>query len=491
MATVPDVDWLWSFHGLPPEHWLAHRGITHSLSFAAVLAGLLIACAFRGPSWHGTRFRHWLGITLAGASHRILDALSTYGAGVGFFIPFSLKRFFFAWRPFSNMPPTWATNKLLRVSALFGRELLGIWLPSLFLIYLRRRDRCKHTAQSGLRVLSLMMLFIAPVAIVAFSARAARELEVLPKRFVLQPGEQIHYTILDRADDGKLKFADGQFTVADPEIVRLINPVGVFEAIKAGRTELIVRTPDLERRIPIEVTGPAQQPIRAVPFSAVPQITAKEFLFVGHANLDGFDHTAVAKPGIDRLVQEAKRHGVPVVYWISREYPNWYTTDRRPDYAIISEGQEHDIRVVAQRVTFTGGSFMFCLLRNVQMTLHGMLKENKARRIRFVFPAQAIWVEDIWGRGDKRPYPAPMVLLTTLFAGRSSDVNAYNDVVVPFLDRMINQFPVAGYPPNPPAPPLRDLLKDWSIEVRFGERFTRFYQHGTSNRTLLIEFQDV
>lgn len=85
---------------------------------------------------------------------------------------------------------------------------------------------------------------------------------------------------------------------------------------------------------------------------------------------------------------------------------------------------------------------MFCTLRNVQMTLHGMLKQNDARRIDFVFPAQAIWAADIWGPGDKRPYPAPMVLLTTLFARRANDAQSYDEVVVPFLDRVITQVPV-------------------------------------------------
>ena len=50
-------------------------------------------------------------------------------------------------------------------------------------------------------------------------------------------------------------------------------------------------------------------------------------------------HTAIAKPGIDRLVQEARKKGWTVVYWVSKEYPDWYTADRHPDYAIISEGQ--------------------------------------------------------------------------------------------------------------------------------------------------------
>ena len=321
--------------------------------------------------------------------------------------------------------------------------------------------------------------------------RRATELDVLPKHYLLQPGEQIHYTIVERLENGKTRQPDGTFTTEDASIVRLIRPAGVLEAVRPGQTELVARTPTSERRVTIEVAGSAQPPMTAVPYRSIPRITAQEFLFVGHANLDGFDHTAVAKPGIDRLVQDAKNSGRPVVYWVSQQYPDWYTADRHPDYAIVSEGQEHEMRVDAERVTFAGGSFMFCLLRNVQMTLHGMLRQAGARRIHFAFPAQAIWVEDIWGSGGKRPYPAPMVLLTTLFARRSDDEHAYSEVVVPFLDRVISQFPVAGYPSDPPAPALSDLLKDWSVVVRFGERFERAYRRGDSSNTWFLEFQGV
>jgi hypothetical protein len=55
----------------------------------------------------------------------------------------------------------------------------------------------------------------------------------------------------------------------------------------------------------------------------------------------------------------------------------------------------------------------------------------------------------------------------------------------------MTEFPVAGYPPNPPVPPLSDLLKDWSIVVRFGDRFERVYRRANSNKTLLVEFQGV
>jgi hypothetical protein len=319
------------------------------------------------------------------------------------------------------------------------------------------------------------------------AGRPAPRLEVFPKHFLLHPGEQIHYTVCESTESHRPRCPDAEFTTKDPGIVRAVKPTGLFEALRPGRTELIVRTPGTERRVTVQVAGGAEVPMRAVPHSTVREIVAKELLFVGHANLDGFDHTAVAKPGIDRLVQEARKNGWTVVYWVSQEYPDWYTADRHPDYAIISEGQEHQIRIEADRVVFTGGSFMFCLLRNAQMTLHGMITHNVAPRIHFVFPAQAIWR----GPVDGRPYPAAMVLLTTWFARCASDAQAYDEVAVPFLDRMITQFPVAGYPADPPAPPLRDLVKGWNIVVRWGGRFERFYRRADSDKTLVVEFQDV
>jgi hypothetical protein len=316
----------------------------------------------------------------------------------------------------------------------------------------------------------------------------AAELELFPKHFLLHPGEQIHYQVRVRQGERSTDVPTYTFSIKDSQIVRRVpHQKGelFIEAVRSGRTEVVVRTPTSQTPFYLEVAGPARPPVNAIPDSAVTQLKAKEFLFVGHANLDGFDHTAVAKPGIDRLVQEAKRNHVPLVYFVSAEYPDWYTTDRRPDYAIISEGQEHEIFFDAQRVTFAGGDFTFCTLRNVQMTLHAMVKHGR-EQIHFVFPAQAIWTQD-----EKRPYPAPMLLLSTLFARRSNDVQAYDEVVVPFLDRVISQFPVGNYPTNPPRPRLSELLKDWTIAVRFAGRFERVYRHGDPNKTLLFEFNGV
>jgi hypothetical protein len=318
------------------------------------------------------------------------------------------------------------------------------------------------------------------------------ELELFPQHFLLHPGEQTHYQVQVRERDRSQSVPHYEFAIEAPGMVRLIEPNGelFIEAVRSGRTHIVVRTPSAERRFTIDVAGPAQPPIMAVPYSTVKEIKAKEFLFIGHANRDGFDHTAVAKPGIDRLIEQAKKDGRPVVYWVSKEYPDWYTADRQPDYAFITEGQEHQIHVEAQRVTFAGGDFMFCLLRNAQMTLHGMVTHD-AQRVEFVFPAQAIWAADIWGPDDKRPYPGPMVLLKTFFTRRPSDAQGYDEVVVPFLDRLTMGLPVGGYPPSFPAPHMSDLLKDWSIVVRFGDRFERVYRHADSKKTLLVEFQGV
>lgn len=42
------------------------------------------------------------------------------------------------------------------------------------------------------------------------------------------------------------------------------------------------------------------------------------------------------------------------------------------------------------------------------------------------------------------------------------------------------------------SPPLMsDLLKYWTVVVRFGDRFERAYPRGDSNTTLLVEFESV
>ena len=98
-----------------------HRGLTHSLLFAGTLAAVLVALMSRDtgtlPKW-----RLWLCLFLAIASHGALDSLTTYGAGIKFFAPFSDQRFKAPWQPIDAVLP----------------EVIGIWLPTAAIILYRR-----------------------------------------------------------------------------------------------------------------------------------------------------------------------------------------------------------------------------------------------------------------------------------------------------------------------------------------------------------------
>ena len=309
-------------------------------------------------------------------------------------------------------------------------------------------------------------------------------IEVRPPHFDLRPGETIRYLPMERVASGELTFVyDYEFETGDPSVLELRDQRGLFRALAPGRTELIVKSPRFQHRYNIQVEGQELPVLQAVPHAEVDTIVGEEVLFVGHANLDGFDHTAVAKPGIDRLVREFKTNGRPVVYWVSEEFPNWYTEDRQPDLAIISEGQEHEIRIDADRVVFTGGGFMFCTLRNVQMTLHGMIRAGTRDRLHFLFPPEAIWV------GVLEPYPAPMVLLSSLFAKSDSDLERYDAVVVPFLERLFTEYPVLDFPLNAPSPELGVLVDGWNVEVVVGDTFKRTYRGAGSSKTIVLEFR--
>lgn len=83
-----------------------------------------------------------------------------------------------------------------------------------------------------------------------------------------------------------------------------------------------------------------------------------------------------------------------------------------------------------------------------------------------------------------------MLLLTNILERRTNDAQRYGEVVVPFLDRVITQYPVLNYPSDPPLPPLNDLLKNWTIVVRFSNRFERVDRQGDPSKTLVFEFQD-
>jgi inner membrane protein len=105
LAALPDLDVVAFGFGIPYTHPLGHRGFSHSLACAFLLALCLsigLSRAVASP-W-SARAGLLLVAFLAVASHGFFDAFTDAGLGVAFFLPFSNQRFFFPWRPILTSP---------------------------------------------------------------------------------------------------------------------------------------------------------------------------------------------------------------------------------------------------------------------------------------------------------------------------------------------------------------------------------------------------
>ncbi len=128
LAAVPDLDFGVFFLGIPYGHPLGHRGISHSLAFAAVL-GIVGALILRADR-NGAR-SFWITALAAGAaaaSHGLLDMVTNGGLGVGFLMPFDGGRFFFPFRPILVSPFSPGTFFAV-VGSVIRSEILWVWLP--------------------------------------------------------------------------------------------------------------------------------------------------------------------------------------------------------------------------------------------------------------------------------------------------------------------------------------------------------------------------
>src|SRR5919206_2758746 len=130
-AVVPDVDVLGFAFGVHYGDMLGHRGLTHSLAFAFVLAVIVVALAFRERR---AFTRGWWALVayffVVTASHGVLDALTNGGLGVAFFAPFSNARYFFPWRPVMVSPIGMAEFFSRWGLEVIRSEFVWLWLPA-------------------------------------------------------------------------------------------------------------------------------------------------------------------------------------------------------------------------------------------------------------------------------------------------------------------------------------------------------------------------
>jgi inner membrane protein len=131
VSALPDLDVVTSHWGVPYSAALGHRGFSHSLIVAAVVA-LIGASAHRALRSGFAGAFVFLFVSMA--SHGVLDAFTDGGLGIAFLWPWSGQRFFApdAWRVI-EVSPIGLTAFLSRAPEVLGSELRWVGLPALAL----------------------------------------------------------------------------------------------------------------------------------------------------------------------------------------------------------------------------------------------------------------------------------------------------------------------------------------------------------------------
>ncbi len=151
VAVLPDADvtgWYLGYHY--HSSLLGHRGLTHSLLFAAVVATVAAFWLRRKAPPSSSLLRVGLCLFLAMASHGLLDALTDGGSGVAFFAPFDTERYFFPATPILVAPLRAAALFTARGAAVMASEIVWVWIPAALFVAIatlvRRRVRPRNPA---------------------------------------------------------------------------------------------------------------------------------------------------------------------------------------------------------------------------------------------------------------------------------------------------------------------------------------------------------
>jgi len=124
-AMLPDADVLAFALHIPYADSFGHRGASHSLLFALLLAAIagLLHRRLRATAVQAAAF-----VGISAVSHPLLDAFTSGGLGVALWWPWSGERLFAPWRPIRVSPfaPQFFSARGL---ATVLSELRWVWLP--------------------------------------------------------------------------------------------------------------------------------------------------------------------------------------------------------------------------------------------------------------------------------------------------------------------------------------------------------------------------
>jgi inner membrane protein len=127
-SMLPDLDVIGLRLGVSYASDYGHRGFTHSLAVAALVA-LAGACFYRRMR---TGFVCALLFLFAAvASHGLLDTFTNGGRGVALLWPLSSERYFAPWRPIEVSPLGVSGFFSARGAEVLKSELIWVWAPAL------------------------------------------------------------------------------------------------------------------------------------------------------------------------------------------------------------------------------------------------------------------------------------------------------------------------------------------------------------------------
>jgi inner membrane protein len=142
-AMLPDADVIGFRFGVHYGDLLGHRGLTHSLLFAGLLAAV-VTRFLRHRDLAGN-LQVFFCLFAATASHGFLDAFTNGGLGVAFFAPFDHTRYFFPVRPILVSPLNLSAFGTRRGAAVLFSEMQWVWLPSIAVLVPARIWRCRDS----------------------------------------------------------------------------------------------------------------------------------------------------------------------------------------------------------------------------------------------------------------------------------------------------------------------------------------------------------
>lgn len=132
--SLPDLDVLGFYAGVPYDSFFGHRGFFHALLFSFLL-GILLAMLIRfieAKQIGLGKLGLFLGIIIC--THGLLDAMTTGGHGIALFSPFNNERIFLPWRVIQVSP--------MHLSQFFSKwgwevlksEMIWVWFPLTLLV---------------------------------------------------------------------------------------------------------------------------------------------------------------------------------------------------------------------------------------------------------------------------------------------------------------------------------------------------------------------